>query len=79
MSRNSTVNLFGELKLTKLTGDRRTDGRWSPTARLLVATDLPQLGGVHSVVAFSHLAMETLCWRERAGWTAEEESDENET
>lgn len=62
MSRNSTVNLFGELKLTKLTGDRRPDGRWSPTARLLVAADLPQLGGVHSVVAFSHLAMETLAF-----------------
>jgi len=56
--RNSTVTLFGRLEIKRLMldGSRRL---WS---YLLVAADLPQLGGEHPVVASDHLAVEALAF-----------------
>lgn len=56
--RNSTVALFGELKLKRLLLDN-SRSLWSS---LTVAADLPQLGGEHAVVASGHLAVEALAF-----------------
>jgi hypothetical protein len=56
--RNSTVALFGEIKLKRLLLDN-SRSLWSS---LTVASDLPQLGGEHAVVASGYLAVEALAF-----------------